>query len=115
MSAPPAVTARIRPFQAIRAALSERGSQGRIWLAGLLGVLAVAAVAAVIGTVRTFYYGHDIFVVLAAGWRFVQGQVPHVDYASWWGPVPSIVFGAGLILRRNTVGGIGCGLAIAAL
>jgi hypothetical protein len=104
----------IRIFRNIIAALS--GGHRRRRLLSVACVLVLAAIAgtdAIVGTVPTYYYGHDIFAMLDAGWRFVCGQVAHVDYASWWGPIPSVVFGTGLILTHNSVAGFGYGLALA--
>jgi len=104
----------LRAFRAVLAALSAGERHRRLAsLACLLAVVAIAAAAIITGAVRTFYYGHDIFVVLAGAWRFVNGQAAHVDYASWWGPIPAMVFGVGLLLRHNSVTAFGCGLGIA--
>ena len=65
-----------------------------------------------IGSVPTRVFGHDIFFLLENGWRAVNGQRPHIDYASPWGPVTFLIAGLGLTLSGFTVDGIGYGNAI---
>lgn len=42
--------------------------------------------------------GHDAFIVLDAGWRVLNGQVPAVDFYSAHGPLTSYVSALGLML-----------------
>ena len=72
----------------------------------------MCATAALMGAVPTHHYGHDIFTLLENGWRVVNGQRPHVDYASPWGPVMFLVVGLGLTLSGYSVDGVGYGSAI---
>ena len=65
-----------------------------------------------IGAVPTRVFGHDIFFLLENGWRVVNGQRPHIDYASAWGPVTFLIAGLGLTLSGFNVDGIGYGNAI---
>jgi hypothetical protein len=65
-----------------------------------------------IGAVPTRIFGHDIFFLLDNGWRAINGQRPHVDYTSPWGPVTFVIMGLGLTLSRYTVDGIGFGNAL---
>jgi hypothetical protein len=75
---------------------SDRLSRRRVLF--LVCLLSMCATAALMGAVPTHQYGHDIFTLLENGWRVVNGQRPHVDYASPWGPVMFLVVGLGLTL-----------------
>ena len=68
-----------------------------------------------IGAVPTRMCGHDVFVALDMGWRVVNGQRPHVDFTSGWGPVWFLVAALGLRISRYSVDGIGHANAIVAL
>lgn len=83
-----------------------------IFFAGL-AVLCAATVFT--GAVPTRLYGHDIFIPLDAGWRIINGQRPHLDFVSGWGPVWFVVEGLGLTISRYSVDGIGYANAIMAL
>ena len=65
-----------------------------------------------IGAVPTHKFGHDIFFLLDNSWRVVNGQRPHVDYTSAWGPLSFIIFALGLKLSHFTANGIGYGTAL---
>lgn len=78
-------------------------------------LLLLCGTAAFIGAVHTKIFGHDIFVLLDNGWRVLNGQRPHADYASPWGPVTFLIAAFGLILSRHSVDGIGYGNASFAL
>jgi hypothetical protein len=75
----------------------------------------MCAIAALAGAVPTHQYGHDIFFLLDNGWRVIEGQRPHVDYASPWGPVMFLITGLGLKLSGYSVNGVGWGNAITGL
>jgi len=62
--------------------------------------------------VPTFTYGHDDFFLLENGWRALQGQRPHLDYWSPWGPLTNLVVALGLKLGNDSPNGIGYGNAI---
>jgi hypothetical protein len=68
-----------------------------------------------IGAVHTFAYGHDIFAVLDGAWRVLNGQRPHIDFSSGWGPVVSLVLAAGLRLAHFNVNGVGYAAALIGL
>jgi hypothetical protein len=72
----------------------------------------ICGTAFFVGAVPTRVFGHDIFFLLENGWRVVNGQRPHVDYASAWGPVTFLIAGLGLTFSGFTVDGIGYGNAI---
>ncbi len=67
-----------------------------------------------IGAVPTRLYGHDVFIYLGNGWRIINGQRPHVDFTSPWGPIGYLVSALGLTISRHSVDGIGYGSAILA-
>lgn len=71
----------------------------------------ICGAAFFIGSVPIRAFGHDIFFLLENGWRVVNGQRPHIDYASPWGPVTFLIAGLGLTLSGFTVDGIGYGNA----
>ena len=75
----------------------------------------ICGTAFFIGSVPTRAFGHDVFFLLENGWRVINGQRPHIDYASPWGPVTFLIAGLGLTLSGFTVNGIGYGNAIFAL
>ncbi len=68
------------------------------------GIAAVAAglILAACGTVlglgipHVAIYGHDTFIQLDGGWRVLNGQRPHADFYSAFGPVPYLISAAGL-------------------
>jgi hypothetical protein len=47
----------------------------------------ICCATAFIGAVPTTIDGHDIFVPLEVGWRVMNGQRPHVDFTSAYGPL----------------------------
>jgi hypothetical protein len=80
-----------------------------IFLACLIGI---STVTIFIGAVPTHSFGHDTFFILDNGWRIINGQRPHVDYYSSWGPFYFLIVGLGLILSKSSVDGIGFANAI---
>ena len=91
------------------------GSRGGIWGQWYffpVCLTVICGTAFFIGAVPTRVFGHDIFFLLENGWRAVNGQRPHIDYASPWGPVTFLIGGLGLTLSGFTVDGIGYGNAI---
>jgi len=91
--------------------VSRGGICGR-WYFFPVCLTVICGTAFFIGAVPTRMFGHDIFFLLENGWRVVNGQRPHVDYASAWGPVTFLIAGLGLTLSGFTVDGIGYGNAI---
>ncbi len=80
----------------------------------LAGLALICGATALMGAVPTRLFGHDIFFLLDNGWRVVNGQRPHLDYYSPWGPVTFLVTAAGLMISGNTVDGVGYGNALVA-
>ena len=79
-----------------------------------VGLLLIAGLAAFIGAAHTKIYGHDIFVLLDNGWRVLNGQRVHADYASPFGPLSFLIAALGLAITGN-VNGIGVGSALFSL
>jgi hypothetical protein len=72
----------------------------------------ICGTAVFVGAVPTRIFGHDIFFLLDNGWRVVNGQRPHIDFTSPWGPVSFLVVGIGLISSHNSINAVGYGNAI---
>lgn len=81
----------------------------------LVGITLICGTTALVGAVPTRVFGHDIFFLLDNGWRVVNGQRPHLDYYSPWGPVTFLVTALGLTISGYSVDGIGYGNALVAL
>lgn len=94
---------------------SETRSKRLAWTVFLGGLVLICGTAAFAGAVPTRIYGHDVFVPLEAGWRVINGQRPHVDFVSSWGPVWFLISALGLTLSGHSANGIGYGNAIMAL
>ncbi len=90
-------------------------TSARLLVVLIAGLILICSVAALTGAVPTRIYGHDVFVSLDAGWRIINGQRPHVDFTSGWGPVWFLAEGLGLTLSRHSVDGVGYANAIVAL
>jgi hypothetical protein len=86
----------------------------RLRAAFFAGLALICGATALMGAVPTRLFGHDIFFLLDNGWRVINGQRPHLDYYSPWGPVTFLITAAGLMISGNSVNGIGYGNALAA-
>src|SRR5450755_901484 len=75
----------------------------------------LCGVIAFIGAVPTKIYGHDIFIYLGNGWRIINGQRPHVDFTTPWGPVGFLISALGMTISRHSADGVGYGSALLAL
>jgi hypothetical protein len=87
----------------------------RLLIVFLLGLTLICGATAFIGAVPTTVNGHDIFVPLEVGWRVMNGQRPHLDFTSAYGPILFLVSALGLTISHHSVNGIGYGNAIVAL
>ena len=87
----------------------------RLFAAFFSGLALICGATALMGAVPTRLFGHDIFFLLDNGWRVINGQRPHWDYYSPWGPVTFLITAAGLAISGYSVDGIGYGNALAAL
>lgn len=52
-------------------------------------------------------YAHDTFFLLDNAYRVIQGQVPHRDFSSAWGPVIYLIDAGGLVLSGMRPTGLG--------
>ena len=105
------------PLSHLRTNSGSSASGGFFWSWYVFPVclVAICGAAVFIGAVPTRIFGHDIFFLLDNGWRIVNGQRPHVDFATPWGPVTFLVSGLGLVLSGYTVDGVGYGSAMLGL
>ena len=90
-------------------------SPRRLRIVFFAGLALICGVTAFIGAVPTRICGHDIFIPLENGWRVINGQRPHLDFTSPFGPVWFLVSALGLTISRHSADGIGYGNAIVAL
>jgi hypothetical protein len=86
--------------------------ESNIDLTILFLLLVIIGATALIGAVPTQIYGHDLFFLLDNGWKIINGQRPHVDFYSPWGPVTFLMMGLGLSISHASADGIGYGNAI---
>lgn len=91
--------------------LSER----QLLLVFLSGLVLICGATAFIGAVPTRIFGHDVFIPLDVSWRVMNGQRPHVDFTSAWGPVWFLLGTLGLSISRHSVNGVGYSNAIMGL
>ena len=75
----------------------------RLLIVFFAGLALICVATAVIGAVPTRRYGHDIFFFLGNGWRVINGQRPHLDFTSPWGPVSFLVSALGLTISRSVI------------
>ena len=66
------------------------------------GLSAFVGVAAPLGS-----FAHDTLFFLSNAYRVAQGQVPHRDFSSAWGPVMFLIHAAGLWLSGMRPAGLG--------
>jgi len=59
----------------------------RLLIVFFAGMALICGATVFIGAVPTKVFGHDIFVPLEIGWRVINGQRPHLDFTSAWGPL----------------------------
>src|SRR5664280_3834275 len=64
-----------------------------VWPAWLfIGALfAICGLTVFIGLAPVVMFGHDIFFFLDNCYRVLQGQIPHRDFQSAWGPLPYLI------------------------
>jgi hypothetical protein len=87
----------------------------RLLIVFFVGMALICGATVFIGAVPTKVFGHDIFVPLEIGWRVINGQRPHLDFTSAWGPLWFLLAALGLTISRHSVNGIGYANAIMAL
>jgi hypothetical protein len=78
---------------------------GAIFISGLILVCGLSALIGVPAPLHSF--AHDMFFLLDNAYRVVQGQVPHRDFSSAWGPIIYLIYATGLMLSGMLPTGIG--------
>jgi hypothetical protein len=96
-------------------ALQLPGDNWAVAATSLLIVFISCAITWRLGLPHTSIYGHDIFTFLDGSWRVSQGQVPHVDFYSAFGPVFYFMQAAGLLLAHYHIEGLVYGTVLAGL
>jgi hypothetical protein len=81
----------------------------RIFWASLI---LVCGVTAYVGLPPLAMFGHDVFFFLDNAYRVLQGQVPHRDFQSAWGPLIYLIDALGLWLAGMRPDGIGYANAV---
>lgn len=86
--------------------LSERCDSTAWRAVAVLTIVIGCLVTLLLGVPQVAVYGHDVFIMLDGGWRVLQGQRPHVDFYSGFGPLSYLIAAAGLGSARCEVVGI---------
>ena len=82
---------------------------GRLFIAAMV---AVCGLTVFIGLPPVVMFGHDIFFFLDNCYRVLQGQIPHRDFQSAWGPLTYLIDAVGLKLSGLRPEGLGYSTAI---
>ena len=93
---------------AVEAVAHPARSRGFAWSTAVFSaaLAVICAVTVFTGLARMRLFEHDIFFLLGNAYRVAQGQVPHRDFSSAWGPVMYLIDAAGLLLSRMHPDGI---------
>ncbi len=75
-------------------------------VAAMVLILAACGIVLWLGVPHAAVYGHDTLIQLDGGWRVLNGQRPHVDFYSAFGPVSYLLAAAGLWVAGANVQGI---------
>lgn len=75
-------------------------------------LLLICAATVRIGIAPLRLFEHDIFFLIDNGYRVTQGQIPHRDFSSAWGPAIYLIEAAGLLLAGMRPAGVGYANAI---
>ena len=78
----------------------------------LTTLVAVCGLTAWVGAAPLRLFQQDIFFLLDGGYRVLQGQVPHRDFSSAWGPITYLVEAGGLLLSGMRPAGVGYASAV---
>src|SRR5882672_6444741 len=78
----------------------------------IIALAAICGLSALIGIAPVVVFGHDIFFFLDNSYRVLQGQIPHRDFESAWGPLMYLIDAVGLRLSGLRPEGIGYANAI---
>src|ERR1017187_6164657 len=89
-------------------------SRPAVWPARLFigAVIAICGLTVFIGLPPVVMFGHDIFFFLDNCYRVLQGQIPHRDFQSAWGPLIYLIDAVGLKLSGLRPEGLGYATAI---
>jgi hypothetical protein len=80
------------------------------WSDGIFvtALVVVCAASVFVGVAKPLgNFGHDAFFFLDNAYRVSQGQVPHRDFSSAWGPITYLIYAAGLALSGMRPSGFG--------
>src|ERR1019366_559095 len=72
----------------------------------LAAVALICGLAAFVGMPVLGVFEHDIFFSLDNAYRVSQGQIPHRDFASAWGPLFFLIQAAGLMISGMRPAGL---------
>ncbi len=79
----------------------------------IVGLIVVCGLSIVIGIATPLgSFGHDTLFLLSNGYRVAQGQIPHRDFSSAWGPVMFLIDAGGLMVSGMRPSGLGYASAI---
>ncbi|HEX6546032.1 MAG TPA: hypothetical protein VF023_06985 [Bryobacteraceae bacterium] len=104
-----------RIYQSCSSAIQARGTSWPVAIVSLLIVFLSCGITWRLGLPHTSIYGHDIFTLLDGSWRVSQGQIPHLDFYSAFGPIFYFMQAAGLLLAHYHVEGLVYGTVVAGL
>ncbi len=82
-----------------------RNRTGAIFIAVLIVVCGLSTVVGIAAPLGSF--GHDTLFLLDNAYRVIQGQVPHRDFSSAWGPIIFLIYAVGLALSGMRPSGLG--------
>ena len=102
-----------RLCRALAASIDTRGNVIPAAILSLLIVTVSCLISWRLGLPQMSIYGHDIFTMLDGSWRVLQGQIPHVDFYSAFGPVFYFVQAVGLSMSNYRVDGLVLSTALA--
>jgi hypothetical protein len=98
-----------RDTEAATAPIISPASERVVWpdRLFLIALAVLCGLAIFIGVAPVVIFGHDIFFFLDNSYRVLQGQVPHRDFESAWGPLTYLMDAAGLKLAGLRPEGLG--------
>lgn len=98
---------------------SRRGLTNPVWRLGrsdaafVVALILVCGLSTLIGVAAPLgSFAHDTFFLLDNAYRVVQGQVPHRDFSSAWGPIIFLIDAAGLWMSGMRPAGFGYANAV---
>lgn len=94
-------------------ALASFGRADAIFAATLILVCTLTAFVGLASPIGSF--AHDTFFFIDNAYRVAQGQIPHRDFSSAWGPLMFLIDAGGLLLSQMQPAGLGEAHAITGL